>query len=496
MRNRTKQVIAICFLGMLFLPILFMNRVPNKVSDLEKRHLSSFPTLFTNEGKIAPGIRSSFETWLNDNIGFRDSLVMAYGNIQYNIFGRSPNSTVQLGRDGWMYYTHDRNLQIASGEYTLTQEELEVILKQQLTIRDKLKKQGIEYVLVLPTSKVSIYPEHIRSGDFGVRETPVDQISRYLQAHSDIQVISLKKALLDAKSQGQVFYKTDTHWTDFGAYAGYRDIIRHLNDFGLLNDEPEDVTFEPYEYQGEMGSLMGNSKLVPPEKTTKSVIKVKDARRIEDGELYQTFHSILKQYQVKNPCYLYNNDIKSNTLLMYGDSMFNLWNGNVTELLAEHFNRLAYVWGGDIQQDYIDVLQPKIVIYEITERFLDQLIKRNRDFLFRLDEFQAEILSHDAPTTIDRTSKYSINITVKNTSSDSWSEDKQVRLCIWQDGKDHGYRQYLPAGVEIAPGEQYTFRLDGFVASPEESTYIEFQMCQEGITYFGEKERVDIEIKS
>ncbi len=492
MRNRTKQIIAICFLGILFLPILFMNRVPNKVSELEKRHLAAFPALYTNGGGIAPGIRGAFETWLNDNIGFRDLFVSTYGNIQYNVFGRSPNSTVQLGRDGWMYYTKDRNLQIASGEYVLSSKELETIFKQQLQIYDKLKKQGIEYVLVLPTSKVSIYPEYIRSGDYHVRETPVDQLAQYIQEHSDIRVIPLKKALLDAKNEGQVFFKTDTHWTEFGAYMGYCEIIRKLGDFGMLSDAPEEVTFKPFEYQGEMGGLMGNSKLVPPEKTTKSIITANDAHRVEEGELYQSFWAILGQYQVKTPCYLYENDSKTNTLLMYGDSMFGSW--NATELLAEHFNHMAYVWGGDIQQEYIDLLKPKIVIFELTERYLNQLANRNRDFAYRLDDFQAEVISQDAPTTIDRSSRYSINITVENTSSDSWSEEKQVRLCIWQDGQDHGYRLYIPEDVEIAPGEQYTFRLDGFVAPASESTYIEFQMCQEGITYFGEKERVDIKV--
>lgn len=163
-------------------------------------------------------------------------------------------------------------------------------------------------------------------------------------------------------------------------------------------------------------------------------------------------------------------------------------------LFAEHFNRMSYVWGGDIQQEYVDLLKPKIVIFELTERYLNQLTSKNRNFSYRLDDFQAEIISHDAPITINRRDKYSINITVKNISFDTWSEEKWVRLCIWQDGIDFGYRQYLPEDVEIAPGEEYTFLLDGFAAPPGESTYLEFLMCQEGITYFGEKERVDITI--
>ncbi len=207
MGTRTKKVIAAIFLAMLYLPLVFINHIPNKVSELEKRSLANFPVFSTHEGKLASGIRSSFENWLNDNIGFRDLFVSVYSNIQYNIFGRSPNSMVELGKDGWMYYTQDRNLKIASGEYVLLQKELESILKQQQRINDKLKSQGIEYVLVLPPSKVSIYPEYIRSGDYQVRETPVDQLAQYIQTHSDIKVIPLKQALLEAKKEGQVFLR-------------------------------------------------------------------------------------------------------------------------------------------------------------------------------------------------------------------------------------------------------------------------------------------------
>ncbi len=69
-----------------------------------------------------------------------------------------------------------------------------------------------------------------------------------------------------------------------------------------------------------------------------------------------------------------------------------------------------------------------------------------------------------------------------------------VRLSIWQDGMDYGHRLYLPDGIEVAPGEQYTFHLGAFVAPPNDTTYLEFVMCQEGITYFGERERVDITV--
>ena len=107
----------------------------------------------------------------------------------------------------------------------------------------------------------------------------------------------------------------------------------------------------------------------------------------------------------------------------------------------------------------------------------------------------AEIISHTTPPQVDRNKKYEIKITVKNTGVDSWSEDRAIRLSIWQDRHD-SYRVFLPAGVEVKRGEKYTFIFKDFQAPPDNvSTFLQYQMAEEGVTYFGEKKGVDITVK-
>lgn len=108
---------------------------------------------------------------------------------------------------------------------------------------------------------------------------------------------------------------------------------------------------------------------------------------------------------------------------------------------------------------------------------------------------QANILSNTAPTQIERGNKYEIEIRVKNTGVIIWNEKTAIRLCIFQDGLDHGYRVYLPEGVDVKPNAEYTFVLQDFQAPPSDSTYLEFQMVEENIAYFGDKVRVDITVK-
>ncbi len=104
----------------------------------------------------------------------------------------------------------------------------------------------------------------------------------------------------------------------------------------------------------------------------------------------------------------------------------------------------------------------------------------------------ARVINYIAPETMGCSESGEIQITVKNTGTKTWSESEQIRLCIWQDGMDLGYRVVLPEEKTVAPGEEHTFVLESFVMPEASSTVLEFQMLQEMVMYFGEKVPVTI----
>lgn len=107
-------------------------------------------------------------------------------------------------------------------------------------------------------------------------------------------------------------------------------------------------------------------------------------------------------------------------------------------------------------------------------------------------ELDAEIISHTAPERIGRTQTCQINITVKNCGKAVWSAEDNIALCIWQDDVDWGFRAQILDGVQVQGGECYTFVLDGFSISDKSKTKLEFQMVKEKVTYFGDREGIEI----
>lgn len=476
----------VVFALMLALPIVTMNRIPGKISETEKRYLATFPTVFDGEGHLSSGLKNGFETWLGDNLGFRDDFMKIAANIKLKLFHQSTSEQVEIGRDGWYFYTPDSNLDIARGEYPNFDEGiLQTICREQEMIRDKLAAQGIEYALILPPSKASIYPEYISSGEYEVTKTPVDMLADYLEEHSDIKVIRLKDALLEAKENEQLYYKTDTHWNQQGAYVAYQKIIKDMNSWGLCSSELEDVTFVPSYFTGEFGAMLGYEGVLAEEQTAHAILAQRDATECLSGETYDRLSNAVIGEGIPTQFHLYANEksVDDASVLLFGDSMMaEREDPSLAELLAENFFAFTYVWDYGVRQSIIDAVQPDILLYEMTERHLNNfMLTKNLDFIKNpLADFEAEVVDY----TIGEDS---VHVTVKNTSSSAWRFEDFIRCCIWENGIDNGIRANLPMNSIVMPGETVEFVFEDIDIGDLLGDQLEVVMVQEGITFFGDR---------
>ena len=142
----SNRIIAIFFICILVVPVLTLNRQNGKVSETENRRLASFPKLFDGEGHLADGARSGFESWWGDNLGMRSRFVDLATRIQLNVLHQSTSEKVEIGRDGWYYFTSNNNIELATGEYTLSQKTLQTIAQNQQAISDWYEKRGAKYI--------------------------------------------------------------------------------------------------------------------------------------------------------------------------------------------------------------------------------------------------------------------------------------------------------------------------------------------------------------
>lgn len=367
-------VVAFCLV--LLIPTLTL-RPTETYSDYENRTYSKFPTVFTKDGKVAPGLAKGLGHWYEDHIGLRNEMIGLSANMMVKGYGVSSSEKVSFGKDGWMFYTGDKNIEIGSGECRLAEAELRRIAQTQQMISDYYKSIGKEYFLLFTPSKASVYTEYMENGHEPVY-TVMDQVADYLRENTDVMVINPKQAVIDAKSEGKLYLRTDTHWTQFGSYQAYKEILRQMKEYGTDLGEPVSVTFEDSTTQGEFSKMLGDPELLAPEASYKAVWD-KKTELITSGDpaidaiMEINSHTTYMSANTYQPELYRNADAQTDKkCLVYVDSM---WAGGrgMPWYFSENFSELIYTRIRNVDYTIDSVYDSDVVIYSVGERFISVL---------------------------------------------------------------------------------------------------------------------------
>lgn len=380
-------VICVVFLLVLAIPVLFMDWKGGRYSENEQRMLADFPISVDKETGELTTDREKITNYISDNIGFRDAFVKIGANIKYNVFRESTSEKVMLGKDGWLFYTPDNNIEIATGEYPLSNDDLAVIAENQQSISDYYKSIGVEYVLMLTPSKVSIYPEYLPMSDETVEKTPVDIVSEYLKENTDVLVYNAKDTLLEAKAEdiGQLYHKTDTHWNQLGSYCVYRGLHDLMVEKGILSDESINVEFSDGTFKGEFSKMLGDPDLLAAEPTPIANWDY-SFKQISEGELYSNIDKTQDKYDKNHDAALFvNESVPEKTLQIYGDSQL-MTMRKIPQYLAEHFSTVVNFRIRCVSSEVDKTADPDVVLFSVSERYINSLLTQTPDIPFEVTD--------------------------------------------------------------------------------------------------------------
>ena len=134
------------------------------------------------------------------------------------------------GEDGWVFWgdVQAQNFSQALGRRLLSEAEVAGWTSYLSAVRDALGQRGIPFVVVIAPAKWSIYPQELPSWGQSIRGSgPLDQL---MAAAGELPVVDLRATELAAAQQQAVFSRVNSHWTEYGAYVGWKQIAGCLND--------------------------------------------------------------------------------------------------------------------------------------------------------------------------------------------------------------------------------------------------------------------------
>jgi hypothetical protein len=203
-----------------------------EVKNTENRKLADKPVFDINMLDPFP---ARYEKYFNDHFSLRNQFIKLKSKLVKNALQNSPMpDKVIFGKEGWLFLVEDE-LAEYRGTNIMKQRDVEKIVKEFLRRKEYLNKRNTKLYIVVAPIKYSVYPEFLPSYVDKINsKTRTDLIVKELNENG-MNVLDLRPVLLKEKSNGLLYYKTDNHWNNLGAFYAYRAIISRIkSDFPAI----------------------------------------------------------------------------------------------------------------------------------------------------------------------------------------------------------------------------------------------------------------------
>ena len=251
------------------------------------------------------------------------------------------STQVLVGKDNYLFYkTQNDGYPIYDymGINHYTDEELLQVKNNLEEMRDYFEERGIEFYVFCAPNKESVYEQYMPDTVARVNETTrADQVAEYLWANSDVTYVYPKKELIEASKDYQVYYKTDTHWNQIGAFVGFQNFYETA--YGQ-KEEVSDVHFDinSQELAGDLATIAGVDKEYAID--TVYVIDPDSA----NPDMFQ-----------------------DKTILVVGDS----FGGFFSTVSKAYFGQVEWInWKDEFSLSMLEQYKPDVIVLETVERYV------------------------------------------------------------------------------------------------------------------------------
>lgn len=258
------------------------------------------------------------------------------------------STQVLLGKNNWLFYKTELDghpLWDYMGINHFTDDELAAIAANLVSMRDGFNALGVDfYVTALPNKEI-IYEEYMPDTVARVDEVSrAEQLADYIWDNTDLVYVYPKQALLDAKAEGQIYYQTDTHWNQKGAFVGMQQLMHEA--YGVDAKDLDSVSFDitSHDLAGDLAVIGG----------------VADKYNIDTTYVFDADTADKAQY-------------RDEVALVVGDS----FSGFLSTIAKGYYKEVHWIYTKDFTMSMLDEYDADVVIWESVERYMETFLNVN-----------------------------------------------------------------------------------------------------------------------
>jgi alginate O-acetyltransferase complex protein AlgJ len=312
----------------------------------------------------------ALEKQLDQKMPMRQTLIALANSTRYKLFGGGAEQ-VRVGKNDWLFLTDELRFEGDDGK-TRNAANLKARLDLIASIAKRLESQSVHLVLALVPDKARLYPDQLQAGVY-----PLYNQSRYADILQGLEARKVRTVNLwapfaqaaGAGKDGELYYRTDTHWNQKGARIAAQEIGAVVNQVvGAMKLDIERTEFASkpssaqQERPGDLIRLMGLEHVPDafrpkPDREALEVTTPKSVQQAAQG--------------------LFGDSAVPVALTGTSYSMRGNFHGYLQESLAAKVLNTAKDGGGFLQamtaylkDDSFKAAKPKVLIWEVPERML------------------------------------------------------------------------------------------------------------------------------
>ncbi|SDG85500.1 alginate O-acetyltransferase complex protein AlgJ [Pseudomonas benzenivorans] len=194
------------------------------------------------------GLAKTFESHYDKQLPVKEIGTNVWAALDYLLFGEG-RPGVLVGSDDWLF--SDEEFKPVEGARQNLRDNLALIQG----VRDELARRDIALVLAIVPAKARLYPEHLGEHRASSLQQRLYQEFHVAARGAGITAPDLLGPLQQAKQQGPLFLRTDTHWTPLGAEIVARQLGAAVSQSLALGGEPQQFVTEAGEQAPYKGDL-------------------------------------------------------------------------------------------------------------------------------------------------------------------------------------------------------------------------------------------------
>ncbi len=340
-QSATNLLTALTFLLLISFPmVLHMLQDSAGESQAENRRLAAAPSLTTLQSDWN-GFPETVNAWMRDHFGLRRNYIKIGFELE-KILPSSADFKAVRGDDGWLFNTLNGALALHQGLLPFGSGEADDWLDGLLVLQTEAEQSGAIFVAFIAPNKHTIYPERLSTYPRQIAgETRLDEVNRRARERG-MPLLNLRTELESAKEIEQIYYQTDSHWNDIGAYYAFNSLRDLLLVSGVdVPEIPHDALTRKVktDFQGDLYRLIGEENGAP-----------------------ETIERISVNPDVVGPT--------AGSVLVYGDSFSSMF----LKYLEATFSTVDFVDNNAGSPDLSKIEPGKynVILFQIVERYLSR----------------------------------------------------------------------------------------------------------------------------